>query len=290
MADSEKITKNYKLMGTESDPVIIAQRLLNLYRQLHIFSPEKKAAYNQMLIEQTPEVKRTLGLLPGGVVVQQYIADIEAKEGITSDDALVSQAPTPNTEEVHAAAPEVAAPYAEMPRAAVQPTVVSVANDPALIKGIVDALKEAMITSEKNRKEDTKELIQTLMDLQNKLVQSVLEKTNMPINVPQPVAPKYVPPFPSPFGFKCVFILSNILERLISALTPVCFLSLKILSSNSQNLTEAFVSFCSISIYSFIRFSIYASCQPGSIFLKSFQSDSLTSYIFYSFILNFILL
>lgn len=49
-------------MGTESDPVVIAQRLLNLYRQLHIFSPEKKQEYNKMLMEQTPEVKKCLGL------------------------------------------------------------------------------------------------------------------------------------------------------------------------------------------------------------------------------------
>ena len=76
MADSTKITKNYKLMGTDNDPVVIAQRLLNLYRQLHIFSAEKKDAYNKMLMEQPPEVKRTLGSLPGGVVVQQYLADM----------------------------------------------------------------------------------------------------------------------------------------------------------------------------------------------------------------------
>jgi hypothetical protein len=75
--ENVKITKNYKLMGTESDPVIIAQRLLNLYRQLHIFSPEKKEAYNKMLLEQTPEVKKVLGTLPGGVVVQQYLYELE---------------------------------------------------------------------------------------------------------------------------------------------------------------------------------------------------------------------
>ena len=167
MANSNTIKKNYKLMGTESDPLIIAQRLLNLYRQLHIFSPEKKEAYNQMLMEQSPEVKRTLGALPGGIVVQQYLADIEEQAGVSVenyDDAAVVAAGGENDN------------YDASPKVVMNPASVTVASDPEMIKEIVSAFKEAIVTSEKNRKEDTKELAQTIIALQSKLTQTMLGK------------------------------------------------------------------------------------------------------------------
>ena len=56
------------------------------------------------------------------------------------------------------------------------PASISVASDPAMIKEIVDTFKEAMLTSEKNRKEDTKELAQTIIALQSKMVQTMINK------------------------------------------------------------------------------------------------------------------
>lgn len=154
-------------MGTESDPLIIAQRLLNLYRQLHIFSPEKKEAYNQMLMEQSPEVKRTLGVLPGGIVVQQYLADIEEQAGVAVENYNNDGAP---------AADNGAGSADNAPKVVMNPASVTVASDPEMIKEIVSAFKEAIVTSEKNRKEDTKELAQTIIALQSKLTQTMLGK------------------------------------------------------------------------------------------------------------------
>ena len=170
MSEVTKIKKNYKLLGTESDPVIIAQRLLNLYRQLHIFSQEKKEAYNQMLLEQTPEVKRTLGNLPGGIVLQQYIADIEEEAGLEVEDfSMFNSVPQENSQEnLNAKTPKVSA---------ITPSV-TIASDPNMVQGIVEAFKEAMVTSEKNRKEDTKELAQTIVALQSKLTQTILDKNS----------------------------------------------------------------------------------------------------------------
>ncbi|MBR1605339.1 MAG: hypothetical protein IJ660_04450 [Alphaproteobacteria bacterium] len=169
MLDSSgKIAKNYKLMGTESDPVIIAQRLLNLYRQLHIFSPEKKEAYNKMLLEQPVEIKRLIGTLPGGVVVQQYLADLEKEAGIT--DESFEQSTSTNAE---AKTFSATGENQEQPRVIVQS-----AASPEMAHEIAKAFKEALVTSDKNRKEDTKELAQTLMALQSKLTQTILEKQN----------------------------------------------------------------------------------------------------------------
>lgn len=154
-------------MGTESDPLIIAQRLLNLYRQLHIFSPEKKEAYNQMLMEQSPEVKRTLGALPGGIVVQQYLADIEEQAGVAVESYDNDGAPVVDNNSTDSDT---------APKVVMKPASVTVASDPEMIKEIVSAFKEAIVTSEKNRKEDTKELAQTIIALQSKLTQTMLGK------------------------------------------------------------------------------------------------------------------
>ena len=167
MDSSNTIKKNYKLMGTESDPLIIAQRLLNLYRQLHIFSPEKKEAYNQMLMEQSPEVKRTLGALPGGIVVQQYLADIEEQAGVAVESYDNDGAPVVDNNSTDSDT---------APKVVMKPASVTVASDPEMIKEIVSAFKEAIVTSEKNRKEDTKELAQTIIALQSKLTQTMLGK------------------------------------------------------------------------------------------------------------------
>ena len=80
--DKIKIKKDYNKIGTEDDPIIIAQRFLNIFRQLHIFTDERKQAFNQMILEQPPEVRGSFSSLPGGGVLQQYVDDLEAKNGI----------------------------------------------------------------------------------------------------------------------------------------------------------------------------------------------------------------
>ncbi len=49
------------------------------FRQLHIFTAERKEAFNRMILEQTPEVRGMFGSLPGGAVLQQYVDDLEEK-------------------------------------------------------------------------------------------------------------------------------------------------------------------------------------------------------------------
>lgn len=157
-------------MGTENDPVIIAQRLLNLYRQLHIFNEEKREAFDKMLVEQTSEVKQILGTLPGGLVLQQYLEEVEEKLGITVEHFEHNKSPEHDAGTNSGSA---------MPLGG----SVVVNSDPAAIQGIVDAFKDAIISSEKNRKEDTKELAQTLIALQSRLTQSILERQPVPVNV-----------------------------------------------------------------------------------------------------------
>lgn len=66
----------------EEDPVVVAQRFLNIYRQIHIFNAEKKAAFNKMLLELPPQIRGMFGQLPGGAMLQDYVDELAEKEGI----------------------------------------------------------------------------------------------------------------------------------------------------------------------------------------------------------------
>ncbi len=63
----------------EELPIIVAQRFLNIFRQLHIFSDERREAFNKMLLELPPEVKAIFQSLPGGTPLQEYMEDQEQK-------------------------------------------------------------------------------------------------------------------------------------------------------------------------------------------------------------------
>ena len=100
--------KNYNKIGTEDDPVIIAQRFLNIFRQLHIFTAERKDAFNRMILEQPAEIRGMFGSLPGGAVLQQYVDELEEKNGIIRNMSGVSSNPaateTPQQPQILAAA------------------------------------------------------------------------------------------------------------------------------------------------------------------------------------------
>ncbi len=66
----------------EEDPVVVAQRFLNIYRQLHIFNAERKASFNKMLLELSPQIRGLFGQLPGGALLQDYVDELAEKEGV----------------------------------------------------------------------------------------------------------------------------------------------------------------------------------------------------------------
>lgn len=70
------------LRNGEEDPVVIAQRYLNIYRQMHIFPPERKEAFNKMLLELPEDIRNIFGALPGGLMLQDYLSDLMEKQGL----------------------------------------------------------------------------------------------------------------------------------------------------------------------------------------------------------------
>lgn len=80
---SEEIIEN-KIVnkdGNIEDPNIVAQRLLNIFRQLHIFSPEKKESFNKMILSQPQAIKNAFSKLLGGAYLKEYIDTLENEEG-----------------------------------------------------------------------------------------------------------------------------------------------------------------------------------------------------------------
>ena len=85
MAENEEIiaeARRKALRNGEEDPVVVAQRYLNIYRQMHIFSPERKEAFNKMLLELPPEISSIFSALPGGLMLQDYLSDLAEKNGV----------------------------------------------------------------------------------------------------------------------------------------------------------------------------------------------------------------
>ncbi len=81
MADDINSSASFGQSKNDSEelPIIVAQRFLNIFRQLHIFSDERREAFNKMLLELPPEVKSIFQSLPGGTPLQEYMEDLEQK-------------------------------------------------------------------------------------------------------------------------------------------------------------------------------------------------------------------
>lgn len=187
----------------EEDPIIIAQRFLNIFRQLHIFSEEKKESFNKMLLEQPAEIRGALRSLPGGGLLQDYIDDLESKAGIVSEQPAA--APVEMADEEVAKAKILATALAEaqlqatakmqqaQPQsAAVQPQVQTAPAPTAapaammsskvemgdnFAKELAAALSTAIQTNNNAQKEDIKEMIRTLGETQLEIVK-VLQNEN----------------------------------------------------------------------------------------------------------------
>lgn len=83
MAQDDEINEARRkaMRNGEEDPVVVAQRYLNIYRQMHIFSPERKAEFDKMLLGLPSEICNIFSNLPGGLMLQDYVNDLIVKNG-----------------------------------------------------------------------------------------------------------------------------------------------------------------------------------------------------------------
>lgn len=97
---SENINTNATFGQTDGDkeeePIIVAQRFLNIFRQLHIFSNERREAFNQMILELPLSIRNMFKTLPGGSVLQEYVNELE-KEHALEQSGKGSSSASPKT-------------------------------------------------------------------------------------------------------------------------------------------------------------------------------------------------
>ncbi len=195
-AESRKAYK--KAHGDGEDPIIIAQRFLNIFRQLHIFSPERKDAFNKMILEQPPEIRGMFGSLPGGSLLQEYVDDLEQKAGIIRDhtgEFVSSQSSSPEMSEeiskakilatalaeaqAQAAANVQAQPiYSAAPQAPLTGGTTRVVADASFAKEIGAAFSQALKFSEEKMQLGNKQLAAAVIASQEKMAKIFAEKTD----------------------------------------------------------------------------------------------------------------
>ena len=102
--DKASEARRKALRNGEEDPVVVAQRFLNIYRQMHIFSPERKEAFNKMLLELSPDVLGLFSSLPGGAMLQDYVDDLTKQNGINIEKTIPATQEDNKQQEQHGVA------------------------------------------------------------------------------------------------------------------------------------------------------------------------------------------
>ena len=85
--NTSSVRRNKKVAGVE-DPIVIIQRLLNIFRQRHILDDKQKADFDNLILQQPPEIRHMCNILPGGSLLQEYIDELEEKNGLTPNQIL----------------------------------------------------------------------------------------------------------------------------------------------------------------------------------------------------------
>ena len=77
----------------EEDPILVAQRYLNIFHQIHIFNAAKKEEFDKSLLAMDEKTKELLATIPGGRVLLEHVKEIEEKQGINTGETteLIAQ-------------------------------------------------------------------------------------------------------------------------------------------------------------------------------------------------------
>ena len=106
MADD--LNKNAEFSGKhneEGSPILIAQRYLNIYNQLHIFNAERRKEFDESLLNMPTHIRMLMSTIPGGSLLLEHIAKLESERGIAAveienEKAMQSQPDASETEQV----------------------------------------------------------------------------------------------------------------------------------------------------------------------------------------------
>ena len=157
---------NKKNVGGE-DPVLIAQRFLNIFRQLHIFDEKRHEEFKSQILALPPEVRNSFGSLPGGQALQEYTNNLIQQQG--GDIGLDVSASQPQGNILSAALSEAKeSPSAPKEKSTTQTVVQNVSGkvfaDESFAQVLAQAFAKALQFSDANKKGDIQELINAIKE------------------------------------------------------------------------------------------------------------------------------
>ncbi|MBQ1612623.1 MAG: hypothetical protein II085_04025, partial [Alphaproteobacteria bacterium] len=260
----------------EEEPIIIAQRFLNIFRQLHIFTKEKKEEFDELLLKQPKAVRKSLKTLPGGSVLLEYMDELEHgsdnQDDDTADSSDVSIVETasqeiatsqPTSTVVTAGAPIIDSdnfakvlasslaqsnaqiikelrnsPNVKNSTAGAVAEQLKLVADDTFTRTISNALAEAISASEQKRLEDNKLIAQSFLDLQDNL-NKMIEQNNQI---------KIISNSDAPAEAAAAFQVKNIIDDLVKAQS-------KFLKETTQSQKEELSALISLAIKDSIKLS-----------------------------------
>ena len=215
MADEIKsLRRNKKVAGIE-DPIVIVQRLLNVYRQLHILDEKQREDFDKMVLQQPPEIRHMCSTLPGGSLLQEYVDELEEKYGVAPDQNIGAEHLEGGKENILANALADETPSAQAPAQSASVSADTSANqdiqkqmllmmqtmqsqsansgggatikaDSGFAKEIASAISGALAISDEKRRKETAELTKSLTDSQMEMTKTLVEELGKRQNSPAP--------------------------------------------------------------------------------------------------------
>ena len=89
MAEKEKKADEADIAVTDEEQeesiILVAQRYLNIFHQIHIFNAERRAEFDESLVQMPDKVRITMVDMPGGRVLLEHVRDLERARGIKSE-------------------------------------------------------------------------------------------------------------------------------------------------------------------------------------------------------------
>ena len=145
----------------EEDPILIAQRFLNIYRQMHIFNKQKQDEFDNMLLNLSPDIRILFSTLPGGSLLLEHIEELEQKNGLIS-------VPIKKDKSFNK---KVSRQYPKAEDKSAENRGGSVIIDSSFASELSASLSLALQQTEKRYKEDIKALTETIMASQTAMAQ-----------------------------------------------------------------------------------------------------------------------
>ena len=94
--------------STEEAPILVAQRYLNIFRQIHIFNKDMRTKFDDELLALAPNITEFFKRLPGGRLLVEHIENVKTERGISfvkanREDFSNGLDDTPSTPNTHSA-------------------------------------------------------------------------------------------------------------------------------------------------------------------------------------------